>query len=171
MSELFSQLGIDWKLLIAQAVNFLIVLVILHKFVFTKLIKLMEERRERIEKGLAMREEAEKELARAHEMRRNEIEKAKKEAEAVIAQAKTLGAERERQLVAKAREEAEKILYGAKEDIKRETQAVLQSAKEDILAMAMIAAEKVIDRSITQEDRIRMMKEVMESIEKEYGRK
>ncbi len=157
--------------MIAQAVNFLIVLVILHKFVFTKLIKLMEERRERIEKGLAMREEAEKELARAHEMRRNEIEKAKKEAEAVIAQAKTLGAERERQLVAKAREEAEKILYGAKEDIKRETQAVLQSAKEDILAMAMIAAEKVIDRSITQEDRIRMMKEVMESIEKEYGRK
>lgn len=171
MSELFSQLGIDWKLLIAQAVNFLIVLAILYKFVFSKLIKLMEARREKIEKGLAMRQEAEKELMRAQETRRNEIEKAKKEAEAVITEAKAIGAERERQLVAKAREEAERILRGAKEDIQRETQAALQSAKEDILYMAMVAAEKVIARSITQEDRARMMKEVMESVEKEYGRK
>src|SRR3989344_6441221 len=164
MSELFAQLGLDWKLVIAQAVNFLIVVFLLQKFVFSKLIKLMEERKERIEKGLQMREAAERELARTHEVRRIELAETRREAEAIVAQARNLSIEREKQLVAKARKEAEKMLYQAKADITRETEAALQEATEDIAQMALLAAEKILGRTITEEDRKRLTKEVMESL-------
>lgn len=58
MSELVNQLGIDLKLLIAQGVNFLILLFVLTKFVYRPLMKLVEERRQKIELGIKGGEKA-----------------------------------------------------------------------------------------------------------------
>jgi len=60
MSALFTQLGINWKLLLAQGINFGLLLVVLAKFVYRPLLKLMKEQREKIEFGLKGAEEAAK---------------------------------------------------------------------------------------------------------------
>ena len=67
MSELFSQLGIDWKLLLAQGVNFVILLVVLTKFVYKPLMKMVEARRQKIELGIRGGEMAEKIIKTAEE--------------------------------------------------------------------------------------------------------
>ena len=50
--EIFSKLGIDWRLLLAQVVNFLILLFVLRRFAYTPMLRFLEKRKNRIEKGL-----------------------------------------------------------------------------------------------------------------------
>ena len=51
-NQLLSQLGIDWKLFLSQAVNFFILLLVLTFFVYKPLIKIVKERNKRIKEGL-----------------------------------------------------------------------------------------------------------------------
>ena len=51
--EALESLGIDWKMLVAQVVNFIILLLILRKFLFGPIVKLLDDRRKTIEKGLS----------------------------------------------------------------------------------------------------------------------
>ena len=52
MEEIIKTFHIDWKLLIAQAVNFAIVVFALYKFAYKPLLKTMNERTAKIEQGL-----------------------------------------------------------------------------------------------------------------------
>ena len=68
MQQLFAQLGIDWHLLLSQAVNFFLLLVVLRLFVYTPLLKLLHDRRARIEEGLTKADEADKRLVEVEEI-------------------------------------------------------------------------------------------------------
>jgi len=52
MAELFHALGIEWPILIAQVVNFAILLVVLWKFVYTPVMRLLDARREGVLKAI-----------------------------------------------------------------------------------------------------------------------
>lgn len=79
MSELFSQLGVNWKLLAAQAINFLIVLIILRLTVYKPLLGLLESRRSKIQKGIEDSELAKKELEDSEKVKAEKIAEAEKE--------------------------------------------------------------------------------------------
>ncbi len=50
--QIFSTLGIDWKLLLAQLINFAILIGVLGYFVYTPILRLLDERRERVKKAM-----------------------------------------------------------------------------------------------------------------------
>jgi len=62
MGVLLEQLGINWKLLVSQGVNFFILLTVLALLVYRPLLKTMEERKKKIELGLRGAEEVESRL-------------------------------------------------------------------------------------------------------------
>jgi len=74
------QLGIDWRLLLSQAVNFFLLLFILRLFVYKPLVNVLKERRQKIEEGLAKAEEAEERLHEVDEIGRQKIKAAEGEA-------------------------------------------------------------------------------------------
>ena len=76
MSQLFSQLGIDWHLLLSQAVNFLLLLAILRFVVYKPLLTLLHKRRERIEEGLTKADEADKRLGEVDRIGKEKIREA-----------------------------------------------------------------------------------------------
>ena len=94
MEILFEKLGIDWHLLLAQAANFLLLLVILRAFAYKPVLEMLRKRREAIEKGIAQAEEANTRLNDAQEMAKHKM----KEAEAM----------RQAELMAHAHEEKAK---------------------------------------------------------------
>lgn len=169
MQELFSSLGINGKLLFAQAVNFLIVLWLLNKFVFPKVIAFVEQRRKRIEQGLELTEKARREMERIGEARRRELEKARTEGEALLLQAKTKAKEQEKTMVAKARESAEQIALQAKHEAKRLKAEALRQAQGEISKTALVLAQKALSRGLTKEDEERMSREIQEELTKRYA--
>ena len=164
MSELFSNLGINGKLLFAQAANFLLVLWVLHRFVFKKLIVFLEERKRGIQEGVELTEKAKVEIERIGEMRHRAMGKAKELAESLIAESKTKGMEQEKDIVQRAREGAEGILAKAEVESERKKQDALREAKAEVQERAFVLAEKVLMRSLSKEDEKRMGEDLVNEL-------
>ena len=75
-NELLSQLGIDWKLFLSQAVNFFILLAVLTYFVYKPLIKIIKKRNEKIKEGLDKAEEADIRLKEIDNIGKEKIKEA-----------------------------------------------------------------------------------------------
>lgn len=114
MSELFSQLGINWKLLLSQGVNFFIVLAVLTIFVWRPLLALMAERRKKIEAGLEDAKVASEKLAGADELVKGRLTEADREAVVVIQKAEKVAIEKAATLVSIADKKAETLLEEAR---------------------------------------------------------
>ena len=84
MQQLFSQLGIDWPLLISQAVNFLILLIVLRLFVYKPLLKMMHDRKHRIEEGIMKAQAADERLHEIDMVGKDKIREAETKALALI---------------------------------------------------------------------------------------
>src|ERR1051325_6896715 len=84
MSDLLNKLGIDWRLLLAQAVNFGLVLVVLRFTVYKPLLNVLKKRREKIEKGLHDAELAEKHLSEADKLMASKIAEGEEKAVAIL---------------------------------------------------------------------------------------
>lgn len=171
MSELFSNLGINGKLLFAQAVNFLLVLWLLNRFVFKKLIAHLEKRRERIAQGLELTEKAEREMGRIQDARHRELESARLAGEKVLAEARSSASTKEKEALAMVRAEAEKILAKAKGEGEKGRADAVRGARAEIQSLAVLMAEKLLSRSVTKEDQDHAAKEVLTYLDKNYAEK
>lgn len=87
MTELIDSLGIDWKLLVAQAVNFFILFFIILKFFVKPLSRLIQERNRKIEAGLKKSQEAEKLIDKVQILRKDILLKTDQERQEIIKQA------------------------------------------------------------------------------------
>jgi F-type H+-transporting ATPase subunit b len=81
---LFQALGLDWKLLVEQAIAFLILVGILGKYVYPVLIKAIDDRRDTIEAGLKEAEKSRKDLEKTEAKIEQLFADARKEADAVL---------------------------------------------------------------------------------------
>ena len=169
MGELFSNLGINGKLLFAQAVNFLLVLWLLNKFVFKKIIAHLEKRRARIEQGLELTEKAEHEMGRIEDARHRELEKGRLEGEKVLAEARIVSAAKGKEALTLVKGEAEKMLLKAKQESEKEKAETVLRSKSEIQKLAVLMAEKVLSRSVTKEDEESAAKEVLGYLDKNYA--
>lgn len=120
MSELFHNFGVDWRLLIAQAINFLVVLIVLKRFAYTPIVQMLRRRREDIEQGLTASKEARERLAKAEELKEAVAEKAREEALAVVSHAERLAKKRKEEIAAEATRKGEAILAEAKRAVRQE---------------------------------------------------
>jgi F-type H+-transporting ATPase subunit b len=164
MGALFHSLGIDGKLLLAQTVNFLLVFWLLSRFVFPKVLLFLEQRKQRIQQGLELTQKAEHEMERIGEARHRELEKARGEGEAITAASRAQASAREREVLAGAREDASEILVKAKEEAERARQDVLRQAREEIQKNALLVAEKILSRAMSQKDEEHMEKELTKEL-------
>lgn len=149
MQEIAATFGIKWQLLMFQALNFAIVLWILHRFLYRPLLKIISERETHVKKGIKDAERAARELQGAQEERRRILSEASKEAEALLGRAQQ-AAEHERATAAKrAEEEAATLLAQAQKRAQEErAQAILES-REEIARMAVLAAERVLKKKLS----------------------
>ena len=142
--EIFHAFGVDYRLLLIQAVNFGVLLLALWAFLYKPLMKLLDERRQKIEKGVSDAEVAETKLSEAEETKRAMLVEASKEVDAIADRARKDLAEKEKQATAEADEKASRILASAqKESAELKAQALL-GAKDELAKMIVLGAEKAI---------------------------
>jgi F-type H+-transporting ATPase subunit b len=158
MQQLFSQLGIDWHLLVSQAVNFALLLIALWYFAYKPLLKLLHDRRARIEEGLVKADEADRRLLEAEQMKKAKIHEGETQALGILKKTETDAKELEVRLLAEARrKEAEELaateaMIRAKEeesrrDMERQAAALVRSA---IARTVELAPEQIDDALIAR---------------------
>lgn len=146
--EIFQKLGIDWRLLIAQIINFLILLAILYRFLYRPLLKMLSDRTKKIEKGIKDAQDAQIKLAEITEKEKAVLGEAKKEAQNIIMQAEKTANEQKEDTKIKAKSEVESIIKEAKLQIASEKTNMINEAKKEVAELAISIAEKILKEKI-----------------------
>ncbi len=147
MSQLFSQLGIDWHLLLSQAVNFLLLLVILRLIVYKPLLELLHKRREKIEEGLMKAEEADKRLQEVDEIGREKIKEAENSAIQILKKTESDAKELEAKLVAEAKKREITELKNAESALRAQEEASRRAMEKEAAALVRAALVKTVELS------------------------
>ncbi len=154
--ELISKLGINLGMLIAQLVNFLLLLFILKKYVYGPVLEKLEQRKNMIAKSVSDSKAADETLRDIEKARSEMIEKTKSQSLAMIEAAAASAEEAKNSILESSRREAQAIFDQSKLQIAREKEKMLKEASEELGRLVVQAAEKIIEREFTPEDQKRL---------------
>jgi F-type H+-transporting ATPase subunit b len=134
MEEFVRNFGIDGKLLLAQAANFIILLFLLKRYAYGPLLKMMKDRKAEIEKGIRFKEESERKLAEIEVLREKALTTARQEAFTIVKKGEENAEGRKREILDETGKKAETIIEEARRRIREEESkmkdGVIQSAEE-----------------------------------------
>lgn len=154
-------LGISLPGLVAQLVNFGILLLVLRLFLFKPIMKVMDERKRKIEEGLQASEKAAQAAESSQEESRRAMEQARAEGRELIGRAQETAARLSTELEAQARREADSIVERARAEIDRERQQAIQSLRAEFADLTVRAAERVVGQSLDRNAHQRLIDETL----------
>ena len=134
--------------LIAQLLIFLVMLGVLWRFAWDPLLRILNERRERIQQGVEATERAKRELEEAERERQVKLEEARREAQAMLDRIAKQAEDLRKELEAKAREQAEGLIAKARSEIQQERAKAVEDLREQVADLAVMAAERIIGESL-----------------------
>ena len=137
-----TELGINLPSLIAYLINFIILLGILTLFAYKPLMRMLDDRTERIRESLEAAERAQVEAAASQEAIQEQINEARREGQRIMDQTREAADRFRTEEMDKARQEAEAFVERAKADIARERDAALQEVRASFGDLAITAAER-----------------------------
>lgn len=149
MDSIISTFHIDWKIIIAQAINFVVVILVLYYFAFKPLRKMMDERTGEIEKGLGDAKKNAEMLVNTQADYEAKLAVARKEASELVTNMKKEVTKEREALLEKANEDAKNVLARGKEDLEAEKAKMLNSAKLELADLVMNATKKVLGEVVT----------------------
>lgn len=146
---LLGSLGIDWQLLIIQTIAFLILLLILGKYVYPPLNRMLEKREADIEASLRGVKEAETRIDKTKEDVAKILHDARKEAAELVGTAREESKTTIEAAEGKARDQAERIVADAKVQIAKEVATAKQELHDQTVELVARAAGKMLGRVVT----------------------
>lgn len=152
-------------LIIWTWVVFISLFFLLKKYAFPPIVRLTEEREQRIAKHLEEAERASTEAQQALEENRRLLAAAKGEAQAFIAEAKSLAQTEREQMLAKAREEQQALLERAKQEIAGERERALAELRTEAIDLSLAVAAKLLQQRMDDEMDRRVVEDYLSSLE------
>ncbi len=165
--DALGKLGINPLLLIAQIVNFLILLWLLNRFLYKPILKLFKDRSSKIEDGIKTAENLKKQAAEAEERHKQYLDEARKEAHRIIEQATKLGDEEKKKIIEMANEEARKIVDKTMQEINAEKQNIMSEIKKEVGEMVVALSSSMIKKKLDETSQRALIEEAIKEVEKE----
>jgi len=151
LSDLLNLFGIDWKLMLAQLINFLIVVGVLWFFALKPLTKTMEKRNDEIAKGLSDAKSAEDRLEQVEREVKDKLIETKNLASGLLEEAKKQSEDNKQANIAKTKEEVAKLITKAKEQIASEKDNMISEVKGEVADMVVVALEKILSSGMSKD--------------------
>lgn len=162
--ELISKLGIDLKLLIAQAINFIILMLILTKLVYKPILNLLDKRKKIIEKTVEDQKNMEERLVKIEQERGKIMSDATREAIAVVEQAKKEAAEEKQKVITNAKKEISSLAERYRASLQDEKNKMVKEIKAEIAEMIVKSSEKIMRKEFNKDDQKRLEKAIKEEL-------
>ncbi|MEG0571109.1 MAG: F0F1 ATP synthase subunit B [Oscillospiraceae bacterium] len=163
MPEFNDLIYLDWTF-IFTIVNTLILFLILKKFLYKPVKKMLEERKKEIDNSYSL---AEEKLDNATKMQTEyelRLSTAKQEASTIMKTATSLAQEKSNELVKKAQDKAEIMIENAQKDIEQEKKKAVNQMKNEITDIALMAAEKVAQKELNKQDHQKLIEDFIDNV-------
>lgn len=144
MESILDAFGIDWKMLLAQLVNYGILIAALTWLLYRPVLRMLDERREKIAQGVRDAERAAEAAANADVAAAAVVRTAETEAESIVTSARDMATNEKTRIVKEAEARAEQV---AKDAEARAAETALRAQREsekEVARLAVLAAEKVL---------------------------
>ena len=159
--ELLNALGINYKILIAQFVNFSILFFVLWRFAYNPIMDFLEKRRLRIEEGVLNSQKALEKIAELELKEKKVLAQAKKEALQIMDMGKQNAELRAKEILAKAKEMALSEMDKERQAFAKEKEMVFAEMKDELAVLVMSAVRKIMTEKIdTSKDQLYIKKVV-----------
>jgi F-type H+-transporting ATPase subunit b len=152
------------KSLIVQVVNFVVLLLILHRLLYKPFLAKMNERTEAIKRSLDEAQAARAEAAKQAEENAERLRAAYAEAAAIRAQALKEAAEEQRRLVEAARAEATKLVESARAQTDADIRRAREELRREVSDIAIAVAERLVRKSLRDADHRRIVDEAIAKV-------
>lgn len=159
--DIFTALGIDWRLLILQIVAFLILVWLLGKFVYPLLMKSVDERQKNIEEAASAAKKAQESAAESEAETAELLTQARKEAAEIVATAKLEASDIAATSEAKAKSTAEKIVADAHAQMTKDIDKARRELHDETLELIALATEKIVRKKLDKKADEALITEVL----------
>lgn len=148
--EILGKIGFDWRMALANLVNFLIIFWLLKRYAFAPIKKVLAERQQKITQGLEDAQKAQSELMMAQQTSDEERAKARQEAQQIVAHAH----EQSKAMITKAEADTqakvERLVSDARTVIAKEKQAMEAEIQSKTVSIAVAVAEKILREKLDE---------------------
>lgn len=141
-------LGLDGKALIIQLISFVLAFLVLKKWAFGPIVRMMEQRRKTIDDGVKLGEQMKRDKAALDATVEETLQKARKQADTIIAEAHDTSRETVREAETQARDKAAGILKEAEERITTETKRARKKLEGELVGLISDATEAIIGEKV-----------------------
>ncbi|MCI9085035.1 MAG: F0F1 ATP synthase subunit B [Clostridia bacterium] len=155
---------IDMWTMIFTWLNLIILFLLLKKFLFGPVNKILLARAEEIETAYTTAESAKREAAELRGEYEQQIRSAKDEADGIVKSAVSAAKERSESIVNEAQETAQRIAEKSREQIEIDKKNALREARGDIASMAVDVAEKLIGERISDSADDKLIESIIDKI-------
>ena len=154
-------LGVNWKILLGQIINFVILLFLLKRFVYKPFLSLLEKRKVKIEEGMKKSEEANILMEKTRALSKEIRDKGQDEARKLIIQAEAKAKERAQELLAEAEKEKSMVLEQAQNRAKEILRREEESQKREMIDRAFLVAERFLKERMDQSQDKKIIEELI----------
>lgn len=164
--NIVEKLGIQLPILLAQVVNFAILLFLLQKFLYKPILKMLDERKRKAaqlvedSKNLQVMEE------QVEEDRKQILKKAREEAVGILAEARKQAKADSEQLIAKTQAELAQHRKKLEQEMDTRLQQLTEELSQKTVKISSQMLKKVLAQSLTDEDQHRLIKDSLAKLEK-----
>ncbi|HEX79235.1 MAG TPA: F0F1 ATP synthase subunit B [Dehalococcoidia bacterium] len=155
-------LGIDGGVLLSQVISFLVLFGLLYLVAYKPLMRMLDERSRRIKESMDQTDQIKEQAELADKETAKRIEEANKEGQKLVERAMQAGEEMKLRAKEEARKEAEMLVSRARTEIERERDDAIGELRKEFADLTIIAAEKVIDRSLDKKVHRELIDKVLE---------
>lgn len=151
------KLGIEPSLLLAQIVNFSIIVLVLTKLLYKPVLAMLEKRRREIAEGVALTQKLRDEEAKLKEKKQKLADEARREGQALIEEARKQIKEEEKDMLAAAHLEAEHIIEKGREEVGRMRESMEKDLQKNAVELAELMTKRLLSGVLTSEDKHKVL--------------
>jgi len=151
------KLGIEPKLLVAQIVNFLIIVFVLSKLLYKPILNMLAKRKKEIEEGLKLTEKMREEEEKFQQKKQKMLETTRGEAAAILEEARKQAKEEEKEIIAAAHKEADIIIVKGKAEAERARVEMEKGITRNAIDLAVTMSKRLLTGVMSNEDKHKLI--------------
>jgi F-type H+-transporting ATPase subunit b len=156
---------LDPGLFVWTILTFLLLVFILAKFAWKPLLKMLQDREDMVRSSLEDAEKAKSELERLNEESEAIMAKARSEAQSILADGKVAAEKVKDDIIAKSKEQANKIREDAGNQIQVEKDKAISEIKKEVVNLTLSVAEKLIQKNLSDADNKSLIEESLKKVQ------
>ena len=153
-------------LIVWTIISFLVLLIILAKYAWNPILKMLGDREGQIRTALEQAERARTEAAEMIKQNEKNLARAEEEYQKMIREGKSLAEKLKDEIVSKAKQQAQQELKQASEEIKRNVDAAKLQLRAEVADLAIKATEKILEETLDETRQKKIIDSAMNQLPK-----